>query len=100
VSPPSGAPPGLPGPSAGAEPSGRVATFDAEVGLGSIEADDGRLYPFHCVAVADGTRRIEPGSRVRFRVTPGPPGRWEAADIRPEGPVGAAGSTTGPRRVG
>jgi cold shock CspA family protein len=76
---------------AGAEPRGRVAAFDAEVGLGSVEADDGRTYPFHCVAIADGSRHIEPDARVRFRVVAGLPGRWEAADLRPEGPVAPAG---------
>jgi len=79
-----------PAPGAGseAESAGRVASFDAEVGLGRIEDDGGRTYPFHCVAVADGSRQIEPGAWVRFRVAAGLPGRWEAADIRPDGPAG------------
>jgi cold shock CspA family protein len=70
-----------------AESAGRVASFDPEVGLGRVVDDGGRTYPFHCVAIADGSRHIEPGARVRFRVAAGLPGRWEAADIRPDGPT-------------
>ena len=66
-------------------PAGRgtVRAFDADVGLGEIAGDDGRHYPFHCVAVADGSRRIDEGASVTFSVRPGLPGRWEAFDIRP-----------------
>jgi cold shock CspA family protein len=68
----------------GAELTGRVGEFDADAGLGRVEADGGASYPFHCVAIADGTRQIEVGTRVRFRVAAGLPGRWEARDIRPD----------------
>jgi cold shock CspA family protein len=80
-----------PAPGAAAESAGRVASFDPEVGLGQVEDDLGRTYPFHCVAIVDGSRHIERGARVRFRVAAGLPGRWEAADIRPDGPVVRAG---------
>jgi hypothetical protein len=62
---------------------GRVGAFDAEAGLGEVRAEDDRAYPFHCVAIADGTRRVEVGAAVTFTVGPGLPGRWEAFDIRP-----------------
>ena len=68
---------------------GRVREFDADAGLGRVEADDGDDYPFHCVAIADGSRHIEVGARIRFRVGPGLPGRWEARDIRPINPEAA-----------
>jgi cold shock protein len=60
---------------------GRVRTFDERRGLGEIEADDGETFPFHCTAIADGTRRITAGKPVEFEVVAGIPGRWEAAAI-------------------
>jgi len=88
---------------------GGVSVFDDEVGLGvvgtgvvetvsvetgSVEAGSvetgsvaaggasgGGAFVFHCVAIADGTRRIAPGSAVSFRVACGLPGAWEARDI-------------------
>jgi cold shock CspA family protein len=63
--------------------TGRVASFDEARGLGTIAVDgdgDGEL-PFHCTAIADGTRTIAVGERVRFEVTPGPRGRWEATRV-------------------
>ena len=62
--------------------TGRVTTFDPHVGLGTVETGSGESYPFHCVAIADGTRTIEVGASVsfavRFHVA-----RDEATDIRP-----------------
>jgi cold shock protein len=49
--------------------------------LGEIESDDGTTFSFHCTAIADGTRRIAPGTPVEFDVVAGLPGRWEAAVI-------------------
>jgi cold shock CspA family protein len=63
---------------------GTVLAFDAHTGLGEIEADGGTRYPFHCTAIADGTRTIPVGQAVRFRVAAGPLGRWEAARITPQ----------------
>lgn len=57
--------------------------FDEVVGLGTVRADDGHDYPFHCVAVADGSRRVPVGGRVWFTVAPGLPGRWEAIAVAP-----------------
>ena len=63
---------------------GRVAGFDEARGLGEVEERDGRRYPFHCTAIADGTRRIAPGTAVVFDVVAGPLGRPEAAALRPD----------------
>jgi cold shock CspA family protein len=64
-----------------ARPRGRVRTFDERRGLGEIESDDGATIPFHCTAIANGTRRIAQGTAVEFDVVAGLPGRWEAAAI-------------------
>jgi cold shock CspA family protein len=64
--------------------TGVVTAFDEPVGLGTVTADRGDEHPFHCTAIADGTRTIEVGARVRFEVVAGRQGRWEATDLRPE----------------
>lgn len=64
---------------------GRVVAFDAEVGLGEVDTDGGERFGFHCTAITDGSRRIDVGTRVTFRVGPGGPGRWEASEITPTG---------------
>jgi cold shock CspA family protein len=58
-----------------------VGAFDEHVGLGMVRGDDGRDYPFHCTAIADGSRTIPAGARVAFVVQPGPGGRWEAGGL-------------------
>lgn len=63
---------------------GVVAGFDDPRGLGVVRADDGHEYPFHCTAIADGTRTVAVGVTVAYRVAPGRLGRWEAVDLRPE----------------
>ena len=60
---------------------GTVRSFDERRGLGEITADDGVVVPFHCTAIVDGSRRIDPGTRVEFDVVAGHFGRWEAAAI-------------------
>ena len=60
---------------------GVVEEFDERRGLGTIVADDGDVLPFHCTALADGSRTVEAGRRVRFSVVPGLSGRWEATRI-------------------
>jgi CspA family cold shock protein len=45
---------------------GTVTVFDDAKGLGSITADDGTAFDFHCIEIADGTRTIEPDRRVAF----------------------------------
>ncbi|MXZ77098.1 MAG: cold-shock protein [Acidimicrobiia bacterium] len=63
--------------------TGRVASFDDGTGWGVIAADGGIEYPFHCTAIADGTRTIEAGVAVSFRLTPGHRGQWEGAGVTP-----------------
>jgi CspA family cold shock protein len=62
---------------------GTVASFDDPRGLGVVRSDAGVDYPFHCTAIADGSRTIDEGAVVTFRVVAGRLGRWEAADLRP-----------------
>ena len=62
--------------------TGHVSAFDASRGLGEIEDDSGAVWPFHCAVIADGSRRIETGTRVSF-VTAFHVARDEAFDIRP-----------------
>jgi hypothetical protein len=40
-------------------------------------------FPFHCTAVADGSRTITPDTPVRFRLVIGPLGALEATAIAP-----------------
>jgi cold shock CspA family protein len=61
--------------------SGVVEEFDERRGLGTIVADDGHQLSFHCTAIADGSRTVEAGRRVQFRVVAGLLGRWEATLI-------------------
>ena len=42
-------------------------------------------FPFHCTAIADGSRTIAPDTAVRFRLVPGPFGALEATKITPSG---------------
>jgi cold shock CspA family protein len=66
----------------GPDTLGTVAEFDDEVGLGVIVTATGGSFPFHCVAIADGSRRIAPGTTVEFTVIPKLGGR-EAWSIKP-----------------
>jgi cold shock CspA family protein len=59
---------------------GTVTSFDKRVGLGEITALDGTVVPFHCIAIADGTRDIELGAAVEFELLP-KLGRYEANHI-------------------
>lgn len=63
--------------------TGVVAAFDEPRGLGTVRADDGVELPFHCTAIADGTRTIPVGQQVAFDVVAGHLGRWEATSITP-----------------
>jgi cold shock CspA family protein len=62
---------------------GRVVEFDAHVGLGEVEGEDGVRLAFHCVAIADGSRTVDAGASVTYDVVPGRLGRYEAWGIRP-----------------
>ena len=65
--------------------TGRVTAFDDAAGWGTVVDDDGTERTFHCTAVTDGTRTIDPGTRVGYRVVPGRNGHWEATEVRPVG---------------
>jgi cold shock CspA family protein len=60
--------------------TGKVVAFDERRGLGEVESD-GERYPFHCTAIAHGSRVIEVGAPVEFAIAPGPLGHWEATAI-------------------
>ena len=62
---------------------GTVAEFDAARGLGIVVGDDGTALPFHCTAIADGSRTIAVGTRVTFVAVPGHLGRIEARGLTP-----------------
>ena len=62
--------------------TGTVASFEQDRGLGEIITTDGVIYPFHCTAIADGSRDIEVGKQVTFTIAAGHLGRLEATDIR------------------
>lgn len=65
------------------ELTGRVVDFDEARGLGTVEATDGRRLGFHCTGIADGSRTVEVGAAVRFRVVAANRGVWEAAGLTP-----------------
>jgi cold shock CspA family protein len=75
--------PGRATPGPGERAQGKVTRFDEERGLGRVVTDDGRSLPFHCAAIADGTRTIQVGTRVAFSVVAGHLGRWEANALAP-----------------
>jgi len=61
---------------------GVIASFDAAVGLGELRSSDGQLVPFHCIAIADGSRTIEVGTAVSYELL-AKLGRYEATIITP-----------------
>ncbi len=71
----------IPGPRSGL--TGSVDAFDAEVGLGTVTAEDGSRYRFHCTAIVDGSRDIPVGCAVGFDVAAAGPGHWEARGVTP-----------------
>ena len=72
---------------AGRPRTGSVTAFDMARGLGEVTDIDGRVFPFHCTAITDGTRSIAVGTPVVYLVGPGHLGRLEARSV---GPVGRA----------
>jgi cold shock CspA family protein len=60
---------------------GRVTSFDARRGWGTVVDTDGAEYGFHATAISDGTRRIDPGTAVAFVVAPGHRGLHEARGL-------------------
>jgi cold shock CspA family protein len=86
---PSGGPAGLA--RLAAERVGTVGAFDDDRGLGEVTEDGpdgaGRTWPFHCTAVADGSRHADAGARVRFRLRAGHLGALEADGLAPADPA-------------
>ena len=68
---------------AGSRRLGSVVAFDEAVGLGTVSTAGDVAYPFHCTAIADGSRSIPVGAQVSFVVRAGRGGVWEAGDLRP-----------------
>lgn len=66
---------------------GAVTSFDAAQGIGTLRGAEGRESPFHCTAIADGSRLIDEGTAVAYRLVPGHGGRWEATDLTPVAPA-------------
>ena len=62
---------------------GTVSSFDDDAGLGTITADDGTVFAFHCTAIAGGSRTIEVDTAVDFEPRPAHHGTWEAGAISP-----------------
>ena len=62
--------------------TGTVTEFDEGRGLGTITADDGRIIPFQCTQIADGTRTVRVGAVVAFDLL-AKLGRYEATAIGP-----------------
>lgn len=60
---------------------GLVSFFDDERGLGRVADEDGSELPFHCTAIADGTRTIAVGTPVVFELKPGRLGVIEATAV-------------------
>ena len=63
--------------------TGIVTSFDDDAGLGTITADDGTVFDFHCTAIADGSRTIQVDTAVDFEPRPAHHGTWEAGAISP-----------------
>lgn len=64
---------------------GTVTAFSDANGLGEVTGDDGGVHPFHCTAIADGTRTVAPGTPVTFELVPAHHGRLEARPVTPLG---------------
>lgn len=58
-----------------------MARFDEQVGYGTVQAEDGREFFFHCTQIEGGTRTIAVGVPVDFEVVAGQRGRWEARHV-------------------
>ena len=50
------------------ERTGTVPSFNDAHGLGEITDSASVVWPFHCVSIADGSRTIEVGRAVLFRM--------------------------------
>ena len=62
-------------------PAGVVSSFDEAKGYGTVRSEDGGELFFHCTQIVDGSRRVDVGQRVTFRIVAGQRGQWEAAAL-------------------
>ena len=74
-------PPGLVGPLALV--GGTVSVFDDAAGLGTLDVAGYGPVPFHCTAIADGSRSIAIGTQVVAILAARHLGRFEAGAITP-----------------
>jgi cold shock CspA family protein len=65
------------------EVRGQVVAFDEASGLGTMRSEEGETFMFHCVDIADGSRTIEVGARVRANRIVGRLGRDEVVGLQP-----------------
>jgi cold shock CspA family protein len=73
-----------------------VTTFDARRGWGTVSDSAGAEFEFHATAIADGSRRIDPGTNVGFAVVAGHRGHYEARDVTVlSGAAGSSGGSAG-----
>jgi len=61
---------------------GVVSAFDDQRGDGWLRVDNGEMFYFHCVEIADGTRNIAVGVEVQATRLLGHLGVDEAARLR------------------
>ena len=61
--------------------TGSVEAYDAARGWGTILGDDGEQLGFHCTQIADGSRSVAVGTKVRYRRVPAHLGTYEAASV-------------------
>jgi cold shock CspA family protein len=74
---------------------GRVAAYDPGRGLGTLTGTDAgggdpsrSTHSFHCTAIADGSRAIDPGTPVAYLIVAGLGGVLEARNVTPIGTPG------------
>lgn len=67
-----------------------VRSFDDAAGLGVAEVAGVGEVPFHCTAIADGTRTIPVGATVVCHLAAAHHGRVEAVGLVAVGPLAAA----------
>ena len=72
---------------------GRVTSFDARRGIGTVTEAAGSPFAFHATAIADGSRRIDTGTEVTFIVVPGHLGRYAARALTVVGSTGSGSSS-------
>ncbi|HUX03853.1 MAG TPA: hypothetical protein VMV53_02960 [Acidimicrobiales bacterium] len=61
---------------------GVIEEFDADTGVGYLRDDGGERFFFHCVAIEDGTRRIDVGAHATGERAVGHLGRDEVVAVR------------------